>query len=100
MISALNLNNDIDLPGIDNVEKKNEKTTKKILIAENEMPIQRLLGKTIKRLFSEIVPKEECFLFIAKDGKEAIEIARRELPHLVLLDIMLPKLMVLTFVNL
>jgi CheY-like chemotaxis protein len=56
----------------------------KILLAEDD----RLLGKAssaaLRRRGFEVV--------IAADGEEALELARRDLPDLILLDVIMPKL--------
>ncbi|MDY6864046.1 MAG: response regulator [Thermodesulfobacteriota bacterium] len=57
---------------------------KRVLIVEDEKDIQELLQA---RLESE---EFECLL--AKDGEEALQKARKEMPDLILLDIMLPKM--------
>jgi sigma-B regulation protein RsbU (phosphoserine phosphatase) len=55
----------------------------KILIVDDNMVNRKLLFGILK--------KEGYELIEAKDGEEAIEIALRELPDLILLDIMMPK---------
>jgi two-component system alkaline phosphatase synthesis response regulator PhoP len=55
----------------------------KILVVEDEKDVQNLIH------FNLFVEKYNVFL--ASDGESALEIAKRELPHLILLDIMLPK---------
>jgi sigma-B regulation protein RsbU (phosphoserine phosphatase) len=44
-----------------------------------------------RKLLAGILKKEGYELLEAEDGKEAIDLTLRELPHLVLLDIMMPK---------
>jgi len=55
---------------------------KKILIADDEQSVREL----VKRLLSQ-----NHIVLEAGDGEEAIEIARREEPDLILMDIMMPK---------
>jgi len=55
-----------------------------ILVVEDEEPVRELL-----RLYLE---KEGYEVLAARDGEEALEKAASEMPDLVLLDIMLPKL--------
>ncbi len=55
----------------------------KILIVDDEAPIIDMLSYNLKRANYEV--------FVAGDGQEAIELARRELPDLIVLDLMLPR---------
>ena len=55
---------------------------KKILVVDDEEHIRRLL--------SSILSKDYAIL-IAKNGEEAVDIARRETPDLILMDILMPK---------
>lgn len=59
--------------------------TKKILIAEDEEDIVELLCT----IFDGLV---DCEIFYAKDGEEALDIARVNNPDIILLDIQLPRL--------
>lgn len=56
--------------------------TKKLLIADNEQPLRLLVRATLKDKNYEILE--------ASDGQEALEVARRERPKLLLLDIQMP----------
>jgi DNA-binding response OmpR family regulator len=56
----------------------------KILIAEDERDIRELLSFTLRYNGFEVVS--------ARDGEEAIELALKEHPHLVLLDIRMPRI--------
>jgi two-component system alkaline phosphatase synthesis response regulator PhoP len=57
---------------------------RKVLIVDDEADILDLLAYNLER---------EGFIVIqARDGEEAVELARRERPDLVLLDIMMPKM--------
>lgn len=56
---------------------------KKILIVDDEPNIVMTLEYAFK--------KQNFSVFIARDGSEAIEIAKKEIPDVVLLDIMMPK---------
>ena len=57
---------------------------KKILIVDDEKELRELLKETFEyRGF-------KCLT--AKDGKEALEIANREVPSLIILDLIMPKL--------
>ena len=56
----------------------------KILIVDDELDILEFLSYNLK--------KEGYQVFTAPDGNEAIAIAKKELPHLVLLDVMMPGL--------
>ena len=62
--------------------------TKKILIADDEQPLRLLVRATL-----EDESEEGRYEIIeAADGNEALEIARKERPELVLLDIQMPGL--------
>lgn len=56
----------------------------KILIADDDISILELLEYNLKR--------EGYVIFTAKDGEEAIRVAKEEIPDLIILDIMMPKL--------
>lgn len=60
------------------------KKTKKILIAEDE--------NHIRRLVRVILGKEEYEIIEAKDGREALEKVSSEMPDLIILDLMMPKI--------
>lgn len=57
---------------------------KKILIVDDEPNIVMSLEYAFK--------KKDFEVFIARDGTEALEIAEKELPSVILLDIMMPQL--------
>ncbi len=57
-------------------------TGKKILVVDDEADILNLLDYNLRKAGFEVL--------LAKDGPEAIEIAAKSRPHLILLDIMLP----------
>lgn len=56
----------------------------KILIVDDEPPIIDVLAYNLKQAGYEVV--------IARDGEQAVTLARREQPDLIVLDLMLPKL--------
>ncbi|MBG7613074.1 response regulator [Polaribacter sp. BAL334] len=56
---------------------------KKILIVDDEPNILMALEYAFK--------KQDFEVYIARDGSEAIEILKKELPNVILLDIMMPK---------
>ncbi len=56
----------------------------KILIVDDEAPIIDMLSYNLRRANYEVL--------IAWDGEEALDIARRQQPDLIVLDLMLPKL--------
>ena len=64
----------------------------KILIAEDEAPLRMLMSTALE--------EEQYDIFEAEDGEEALEQARERLPHLLILDINLPKRDGLSCVNL
>lgn len=55
----------------------------KILVVDDERPIADILQFNLEREGFQVV--------LAHSGEEALEVFRREQPHLILLDIMLPK---------
>lgn len=57
---------------------------KKILIVDDEKPIYTYLEKKFTKLGYTV--------FTAADGEEAVDLAFAKLPHVILLDIKLPKL--------
>jgi len=59
--------------------------TKKILIVEDEEDVLELLSE----IFSEL---EDYRVLCARDGEEALRIARLDNPDIILLDIQLPKM--------
>ncbi len=58
-----------------------------VLIADDEPHIRMLLEQTLEDLEDEGVT-----LFIASDGQQALDVIRREVPNVVFLDVMMPKL--------
>ena len=54
----------------------------KILLVDDEPDILEFLGYNLK--------KEGYEILTASNGKDAIEIAKKELPHLIVLDVMMP----------
>lgn len=57
---------------------------KKILLVDDEPDILEFMEYNLK--------KEGYQVFIAKNGMEALKVAKKEFPHLVILDIMMPEL--------
>ncbi len=56
---------------------------KKILIADDEPNIRLLVGSMLSR---------DYIVIAASDGEEAIALARKQKPDLILMDIMMPKM--------
>ncbi len=56
----------------------------KILVVDDEPPIVEMLAYNLKRANYQVV--------VARDGEEALVLARREQPDLIVLDLMLPRL--------
>ena len=54
----------------------------KVLVAEDEKDIRRLVVFTLERAGYEVLE--------AGDGREALRLATENLPHLILLDVMMP----------
>ncbi len=63
---------------------KGEKMAAKILVVDDEMHLAKIIQLTLEHAGYEAV--------LAYDGKEALEMVRRERPALVILDLMLPVL--------
>jgi two-component system alkaline phosphatase synthesis response regulator PhoP len=59
----------------------------KILIVDDEPHLRTLIQQTLEELEDEGVE-----LFTATNGEEALEAIRKELPNLVFLDVMMPKM--------
>ena len=56
--------------------------TEKVLVVDDERQIRDLLGEFLER---------ECYeVLLASAGEEAIELAEREIPHAILLDVKMP----------
>ncbi len=56
---------------------------KKILIVDDQMEVRELINVTLR--------SSNYKLLQAENGPQALEIARKELPDLILLDVMMPK---------
>lgn len=54
----------------------------KVLIVDDEMPLRDLLG--------EFLEGEGYEVLLASAGEEGIELAEREIPHVILLDVKMP----------
>lgn len=59
--------------------------TYKLLVAEDETIERKVLCKTLNRYLGDL-----CRILEAKNGTEALEIARKEQPHIAILDISMP----------
>lgn len=57
-------------------------SSKKILVVDDEEDVQTYLGNILKR--------NNYGVIVAADGKNCLELAKKELPDLIILDIMLP----------
>ena len=55
----------------------------KILIVDDELSSRRIMEKIIRSQW-------KCDLFLAEDGSEALKIMLKELPSLVILDVVMP----------
>lgn len=64
--------------------KKSGMSEIKILVVDDEPDILEILSYNLKR--------EGYQVLTAKNGKEGLEVARKELPQLIILDIMMPEL--------
>lgn len=61
--------------------------TKKVLIVDDEDMTRVLLSRVIERL-----KVENLEILLAEDGEEAVQIALKEQPGLILLDVLMPKM--------
>ncbi len=61
-----------------------ETSKKKILIAEDELPLLRAISNKLKKEGFDVVE--------TVNGEECLEFGERELPDLVLLDVIMPKM--------
>lgn len=68
----------------ENLEPMKDTPPKKILIVDDEPDILEFLKYNLKKEGYEVVT--------ANDGKQALGVAEREKPHLIILDIMMPEL--------
>jgi two-component system alkaline phosphatase synthesis response regulator PhoP len=59
----------------------------KILIVDDERYIRSLLEQTLEKLVDE-----GADLLIAENGEEALQLIKEEVPNIVLLDVMMPKM--------
>jgi DNA-binding response OmpR family regulator len=59
-----------------------EQRKKKILVADDDLEILSLVARHVKSLGAEVLE--------ASDGEEALRVARREKPDLIVLDVMMP----------
>ena len=64
------------------MEEVEEASLKKILIVDDLEDVRELVEKTLRRKDREV--------FKAKNGQEAVDIARAQLPDLIMMDVMMP----------
>ena len=60
---------------------------KKILIVDDEVHIRALMEEALSGL-----EESDVKIFVAKNGKEAYEIAKKETPDLIFLDVVMPEM--------
>ena len=65
-----------------------ETEVKRILVVDDQPEIRELVSATV----SLIAVEEEYETLHAANGREAIEIARRTMPDLILMDVMMPEM--------
>ena len=70
------------LPYLIITQQKTDKDMKKILIVDDEPNIVMALEYTFKKNNFEV--------FIARDGHEALDILKKQLPDVIILDVMMP----------
>lgn len=63
---------------------------KKILVVEDEAPLRRIIGDFLRE-------EKDLEIFEAPDGATALELAKKEKPDIVLLDIVMPIMDGVTF---
>lgn len=61
-----------------------DETQKKILIAEDEPDMRAILVGMVENAGYEVIP--------AEDGEKALELAEKERPDMILLDVVMPKM--------
>lgn len=61
-----------------------KKKNSKILLVDDEPDILEIVGYNLAQ--------EGYQVFTAKNGKEAIKVAQKEIPHLIILDVMMPEM--------
>ena len=59
-------------------------TTRKILVIDD--------SRVIRKMVKEMLPAQNFVIFEAKDGVEGFEMAKKEVPWLIMLDFILPKM--------
>jgi len=64
-------------------QEKPQASRKKILIADDELYVRDMLRAALE---------DDYYVIEAKDGEEALEIASKQRPALILMDVLLPKL--------
>jgi two-component system phosphate regulon response regulator PhoB len=64
------------------VFKEETERMKKILVVDDMKEVRDLVEKTLRR--------DDCEILKARNGEEAIKIARQEKPNLIMMDIMMP----------
>ena len=57
--------------------------TKKVLIVDDELPVRYLIRQVLSK---------EFIVLEARDGKEALDLARNEQPDIILMDLMMPNM--------
>ena len=66
------------------IQYKMKKTDIKILLVDDDLDIQEILSYNLSQ--------EGYKVFLANNGKEAIKQAKKHLPHLIIMDVMMPEM--------
>lgn len=66
------------------VRSRDKRTMKRVLVVDDHEGTRDLMEAILRR-------QEPFEVLLAKDGKQALKIVRRERPDLILLDVMMPK---------
>ena len=65
---------------------------KKILVVDDEDYIRVLIVQTIEAAFEDFVIDEKLEVLEANNGKDCLQIAKKESPDLIFLDVMIPNI--------
>ena len=82
--------NESDLQYIDDGNKQSGKLQKLLDEQGNKLSLLVIDDNNDIRQYVRTLLQDEFYVFEASDGKEGLEIARKEVPDLVICDVMMP----------